>query len=496
MHLYDGTTSRAKTYDSITDCFSITVGVRQGDVLSPFLYALFLDPVVKKVNALGLGVGVGLTSRLSMLLYADDMSLIARSETELQLMLTAVQEFAQENGFELNVGKTKSQVFFPRRGESCNLLLYGSPVECVQEFRYLGIIFKSNLCRKVSKTDLLHRALRALRRTIPPDPDLDFLSITSLELVYKAKVRSVVEYCMSIIGGDIWTTAEQLQVEAARRILRLLGTKTSNDAILGDLGWVSLRARRDELRLRFWCRLVGMEDDRLAKQVYLASRANLQLFPQLRCWVSITRNILAHYQLQHLWIHDLPNRTECVETVFSAEENSWRARLQTKSKLQWYSHNKNKLAREPYMDLVKNGHHRRLLLRLRASNFMIRIEYGRIDGLPRPERMCLMCCNGAVEDEQHFLTECSAFGELRHTANLPHVDFSDPQLAVSKLLCVPQSYRDDWQTNLQGSIKTNREEFLRECFVSACTFLQELARQRETLRFLEKPYSPYCSKTA
>ena len=70
----------------------------------------------------------------------------------------------------------------------------------------------------------------------------------------------------------------------------------------------------------------------------------------------------------------------------------------------------------------------RLLLLLRISARRLKIETGRYIKLDRSEKLCDKCSEGAVEDEQHFLIDCSKFNEYRNnlfqTVNSNHKKFS------------------------------------------------------------------------
>ena len=70
----------------------------------------------------------------------------------------------------------------------------------------------------------------------------------------------------------------------------------------------------------------------------------------------------------------------------------------------------------------------RLLLLLRISARRLKIETGRYIKLDRSEKLCDKCSEGAVEDEQHCLIDCSKFNEYRNnlfqTVNSNHKNFS------------------------------------------------------------------------
>ena len=62
--------------------FELSCGIRQGGVLSPYLFAVFIDSVVERVRASGIGCYVKFVC-FSVILYADDIMLIAPSVTAL-----------------------------------------------------------------------------------------------------------------------------------------------------------------------------------------------------------------------------------------------------------------------------------------------------------------------------------------------------------------------------------------------------------------------------
>ena len=69
----------------------LTAGVRQGGVLSPFLFAVFIDGIVDKVQSLNVGCYIS-TMCCCIFLYADDILLLAPSVSGLQILLNACEE--------------------------------------------------------------------------------------------------------------------------------------------------------------------------------------------------------------------------------------------------------------------------------------------------------------------------------------------------------------------------------------------------------------------
>jgi len=89
----------------VSHFFGLSAGVRRGGVLSPFLFAIYVDSLVDKVRATG--VGCYFTSAcVSVLLYADDILLISPSVTALQILLNACVEELSQLDMRVNVNKS------------------------------------------------------------------------------------------------------------------------------------------------------------------------------------------------------------------------------------------------------------------------------------------------------------------------------------------------------------------------------------------------------
>jgi len=76
--------------------FNLLCGVRQGGVLSPYLFACFIDSVADKVKLSGVGCYLNMTC-MSILLYADDILLVAPSVASLQRILSIGYVIVKQN---------------------------------------------------------------------------------------------------------------------------------------------------------------------------------------------------------------------------------------------------------------------------------------------------------------------------------------------------------------------------------------------------------------
>ena len=128
-------------------------------MLSPLLFDLFIDALAREIKALGLGVDVG-GRMVAILLYADDLVLVADSQEDLQKMLDVVGGFFKRWRLEVNLSKTKVMAFGVRALGSMQVRWKGKMVEEVAEYKYLGLLLEKSGWKK-EKEKMLRKARMA-----------------------------------------------------------------------------------------------------------------------------------------------------------------------------------------------------------------------------------------------------------------------------------------------------------------------------------------------
>lgn len=210
--------SKAKSYVSmngkLSNTFPCNIGVRQGENLSPLLFAIYLSDLesflarryegLTDINQLTLQFlqtdDLILYLKLYVLLYADDTVILAESPAELQQALDAMYDYCVDWKLHVNIDKTKVIVF--SRGKVRNrpvFTLGQSELEVTDDYNYLGVIFNYN--GKFHKTrkfvfDKANRAMFALLSksralNLPIDIQLQlFDSLVVPILIYGCEVWS------------------------------------------------------------------------------------------------------------------------------------------------------------------------------------------------------------------------------------------------------------------------------------------------------------------
>ena len=82
---------------------------------------------------------------IKLLLYADDLVLVAKSTHGLQMHLYVLENFCKVVGMQVNISKTKIMIFSNKRKRSQHTFFEGNILEELNEYKYLGINFKNKL---------------------------------------------------------------------------------------------------------------------------------------------------------------------------------------------------------------------------------------------------------------------------------------------------------------------------------------------------------------
>ena len=107
-NLYAGQEATVRTGHGTTDWFQIEIGVLQGCILSPCLFNLYAEYIIRNAGLEEAQAGIKIAgSNVNNLRYADDTTLMAESEGELKSLLMKVKGECEKVGLKLNIQKTK-----------------------------------------------------------------------------------------------------------------------------------------------------------------------------------------------------------------------------------------------------------------------------------------------------------------------------------------------------------------------------------------------------
>ena len=121
--------------------FHVEVGLRQGCVLSLLLFIIYMN-CIDKLSRTDECVTIG-RCKISRLLFADDLVLLASSESGLQHALNDFAAACHITGMKMNNFKTEV-LHLSRNSVQCSLQVGGVSLKLVEKFKYLGVAFTSD----------------------------------------------------------------------------------------------------------------------------------------------------------------------------------------------------------------------------------------------------------------------------------------------------------------------------------------------------------------
>jgi hypothetical protein len=131
--LYKDCRSIVRTNQGLSRPFTVTSGVRQGCVLSPLLFIIYIDSICKEVKQRN-------EIEITELLFADDQALITDTANSLQQHLISLNEEGKTKSLRINTDKTEVMAI-GREKQNINLSIENKAIKQVTEFKYLGTTF-------------------------------------------------------------------------------------------------------------------------------------------------------------------------------------------------------------------------------------------------------------------------------------------------------------------------------------------------------------------
>ena len=233
-NLYLDQEAKIKTEDGDTEWFGIGKGVRQGCILSPMLFNIYGENIMRAaVGDSNAGVRLG-SRKINNLRYADDTTLVASTAEELGELIQSVKRESEKVGLYLNINKTKIM----SNTTMDEFTVRGERLEIVHQFKFLGsLINTQSSCKEEirCRTTLGRAAMNGLKH-IWKDRDINTQLKTKL---VKTLVFPIITY-----ASETWTTTLETQrnIQACelwcwRRMLRISWTdRISNATILQTVG--------------------------------------------------------------------------------------------------------------------------------------------------------------------------------------------------------------------------------------------------------------------
>ena len=393
--MYDNDSACVKINNNISEPFRCYKGVKQGCMLSPTLFNIYLSDLPNTLNKDK--DAPELNQRpVSCLLYADDLVIISKTHKGLQNNINRLVDYCKKNSLNINESKTKIMIFNPN-GKNLNRYLFQigtSLVENVTKYKYLGLTLSASASYSTAKQELKKIALKAyysLKKTM----GMSFRRHLPLTIyLFNTLIKPILTY-----GSEIWaldTTKynelrdpiEQLHNTFCKHILGV-SRRASNKACRGEIGSFPIIIEAKSKAISFWARLLTLDNARIAKQAYW----DQIIHPTNRNWAMEIKTMLFHSGLGYLWMlqqeeqYNIKIRQiykQFKQRLEDIERQNWLTSLYDDNrqsfggnKLRTFREFKTEYKLEEYLIKVSDIEHRRALTKLRISDHMLQIERGR-----------------------------------------------------------------------------------------------------------------------
>ena len=412
--MYQDPCCRIKFKQGLSRSFVSKCGVKQGDVLSPILFNLYINDLALKLNETQINpVELGDTS-IASLFYADDIILLSSTQNGLQQSLDVLHDFCSSWKLEVNEQKSKVIVFNSNGKTHLNSFkINESIIETVKSYCYLGITLKYTGNINISTKSLMEKGRKAwfkIKKTIGLNNACNLL-----EKLFDTLVSPIILY-----GCEVWGAYcnfkdtdpfEHLHIKFIKEILGV-HSKATNVACLSELNRSPLKDKIKLLSIKFWDH-ISNSPNTLVNKIY----NNLS---QTNKWTLAVKNWVR--ELGFGYIADNTNNikrnlTNIKQRIFDQSLQNQHSSIIGSNKLTFYRNIYNSNKRPYYVDTCRFKSDRSTICKFRISAHSLAIERGRYKNIPQNERLCTKCDSGQIEDEIHFFIHCPKYEIYRKKLN-------------------------------------------------------------------------------
>ena len=238
--MYSSDISCVKIGDFVSPAFITNQGVKQGCILSPTLFNIFLSDIQAVLETPQCDpVQLKEYLNIGCIIWADDILLMSKTEVGLQNMLSALQDYTAENGMTVNTKKTQT-IIFNKMGKHIRRSFFvgDTKLDSTREYKYLGFMVTPSGELNTGLKDLKNRALRALAKLKNKmGPCFRKHPLITLKLF-----RSLIEHIL-LYASDFWGILKMPTNNPVENVFtsfckQLLGVQkqTSNNGVLLELG--------------------------------------------------------------------------------------------------------------------------------------------------------------------------------------------------------------------------------------------------------------------
>ena len=397
---------RLPNSNTLTDRFQVNRGVRQGCILAPLLFNLFLadlPPFLCKATNSSPSLN---GAPLSVLLYADDAVLLSLSKAGLRLLLAKFQDYCSINDLSINSSKTKIVVF----SKSSPLSTWTVGTQSYQQvptFKYLGLTFHFKLNWAPHKKSVISTSTSQLNAISKFHYFSGNQFVPAALHIFQCKLLSHLFY-----GVPIWIEAVNHDIDSIAAVFFR--------KILGVPNMIRLSTMVLELGTHLPSTLAWVSTFKYWLRIHLHSNSNSLLFDLLSDsytsnWFKLIDSKLLSLGLNLESLFDLglqQAHSLIKHKLLQLEFESLSADLNPTCSPLFFSLPPSLGRPSNYFSSLTNPGQRRAFMLARLNIFPSAVHAGRFAKIPRANRLCFFC-HTLPDSLDHILFHCPVHSSLR-----------------------------------------------------------------------------------
>ena len=424
-NMYTNTQQGLKINQSLTNSFQSYRGLRQGCVLSPLLFNVFVDdlPHIFDISCRPVSLN---KHKINCLMYADDIVLLSETEEGLKKSLNQLSGYCDNWCLKVNQKKTKTMIFQNKVTKHLKIVFDKHPLEEVKQFKYLGNILtntgnfnQNDKYLRLKGVRATYQLMKILGRRLKPSKTIKlFEKIVEPIVLYNCEITVAFlakKWTYEYFKKYMWNIKLEINKVAHNFIKQILGVgkKTSNNGVLAECGKYPLCMKIYIQIIRYWTRLRTSES-KYMQELYKLEQQKRKMGKN--SWLKIVDFLIKYtnYTTDYLEMNDKESFIDFSHVHFENRikekyKTTWYENISTsfsESKMEFLCEYKRNFKFEAYIDNL-NFENRKIISKFRLSNHNLPIEELRYNNTKREERLCPICDLNVIGNENHYVLWCT-----------------------------------------------------------------------------------------
>ena len=473
--IYFNAKAKVKTQSGLTSEIPINRGVLQGETLSPVLFILFIDDIVKNLqNSRYMPFKMG-SLKIHILIYADDMVLLAHTPFELQNKINLLSAFFLEHNLKVNTSKTKVMIFARRQPQKTPSLHWnGVNLEIVQSYTYLGVPVNSTMNQNFTFLHFKSQSKIAAANLFNLFYKANISNFKIQQQLFNSLVRSVTTYCAPIWAINNPDCFEVIEANFLKQLFRL-PKFTPRWLIFLETNFQKIKIAFQKQVLQFWRRVLAKPVDNPTRACYEELLHLHHQKPNSHNWITSLKKITTEINEENLWSSDLITPKDISRITHKCTNLETEADihlLNTSSRFSHYKALKTHIKTETYLTANISMTIKIFIMHFRfgISHFIHKNKTVHLHQLEYQYKLvnnprCSTCNKNEIEDAFHLLFSCPHYWTMQKYIRGFEFSADISSLNYINLICAKLSIKE-WQkfySVFQTILKTRK--FLSEyCF--------------------------------